>query len=51
MERDFVQSIDCTIRFEKYNLPLSTIVLKLPVSNSDFTQSIINFIISKFTHV
>ena len=51
MESDIVQSIDYTIHFEKYTLPLSTVVLKLPISNSDFTASIINFIISKFTHV
>jgi len=50
--RYFVKSIDYTIRFEKYTLPLSTVVLKLPVLNTDFTESIIKFfIISKFTQV
>lgn len=42
--RDFVKSIDYTIRFKKYTLPLSTFILKLPVLNSDFTESILNFL-------
>jgi hypothetical protein len=43
------KSTDYAIHFEKYTLPLSTVVFKLP--NSDLTESIINFIMSKFTHV
>jgi hypothetical protein len=48
---EFIQSIYYTINFEKYTVPLSTFVLKLAISNSNYTKSIINIITSKFISI